>query len=58
MVVATTEFKVAAASQAKSLGIDPAIVWVTHPIQSMTAGELEDLADQAFNPVLDTLKGN
>jgi hypothetical protein len=58
MVVATTEFKVAAASQAKSLGIDPAIVWVTHPIQSMTAGELEDLADKAFAPVLDTLKGN
>ena len=58
MVVATTEFKVAAASQAKSLGFDPEIVWVPHPIQSMTAAELEDVADKAFTPVLDTLKGN
>ena len=58
MVVATTEFKVAAESQAKSLGFDPAIVWVEHPIQSMTAAELEAVANKAFTPVLETLKGN
>jgi hypothetical protein len=58
MVVATTEFKVAAASQAKTLGIDPEIVWVEHPIQSMTAQELEAVADKAFTPVMETLTKN
>ncbi len=57
MVVATTEFKVAAASQAKSLGFDPSIVWVEHPVQSMTAEELEHVADDAFTPVLESLTG-
>ena len=40
LMVATTEFTVAAASQAKSLGFHPNVVWVEHPIQNRTKEEL------------------
>ena len=58
MVVATTEFKVAAASQAKSLGFDPALVWVPHPVQNRTSDEISQIVDDAYESILDTLKGN
>lgn len=57
MIVATTEFKPAAASQARSLGFDPAIKWVPHPIQNRTKAELAAIADAVFEPILDTLRG-
>ena len=43
--VATTEFIEGAAAQAKSLGIDPALVFVPHPVQDRTDDELKKLAD-------------
>lgn len=43
--VATTEFIDAAAVQAKSLGIDPAYVFVPHPVQDRTDEELRAMAD-------------
>ena len=42
-------------SQSLSLGFEPAIVWVPHPIQNRTASELEELADAAISPILSTL---
>jgi hypothetical protein len=53
--VATTEFRDAAVVQARSLGFEPAVVWVEHPIQNRTAAELEALADTAIEPILDAL---
>jgi len=43
--VATTEFIEGAAAQAKSLGIDPALVFIPHPVQDRTDEELKKLAD-------------
>jgi hypothetical protein len=56
-LVATTEFKDAAAAQARSLAFEPGIVWVDHPIQNRTAAELEALADGAVESILDMLRG-
>ena len=50
--VATTEFIDGAAAQAKSLGIDPALVFVPHPIQDRTDDELKKLADEHFDVIL------
>jgi len=50
--VATTEFRDAAAAQARSLGFEPAVVWVDHPVQNRTAAELEALADGAIEAIL------
>jgi hypothetical protein len=58
LMVATTEFKPAAAAQSKSLGFEPEIIWVEHPIQNRNADELRDIAYDAFSPILNTLKGN
>lgn len=57
-MVATTEFKPAAAAQSKSLGFEPEIIWVEHPIQNRSENELRDIAYDAFSPILNTLKGN
>ncbi len=48
----TTEFTEAVDSQSRSLGFEPGIVWVPHPIQNRTAAELEQLADGAIDPIL------
>ena len=46
--VASTEFIQAAAAQAQSLGIDPAMVFVAHPIQDRSDDEMRALADAAL----------
>ena len=51
-MVATTAFEQAAAAQSRSLGYEPAIVYVPHPIQDRTDEELRDIADAAFDAVL------
>ena len=51
-MVATTAFEEAAAAQGRSLGFDPAIVWVPHPIQDRTDEELRAIADDALEPIL------
>ncbi len=57
--VATTEFIDAAAVQAKSLGIDPAYVFIPHPVQDRTDDELRALADVHFDSIIALLlKGN
>jgi hypothetical protein len=50
--VATTEFTEGAAAQARSLGIDPALVFVPHPVQDRTDDELKNLADEHLEPIL------
>lgn len=57
VIVATTEFMPAAASQAKSLGFEPAIKWVPHPIQNRTKDELAAIADAVYEPIMETLRG-
>lgn len=55
LLVATTAFRDAAAFQIRSLGFDPAIVWVPHPVQNRTAEEVERMAADALQPVLRAL---
>tara|TARA_B100001057_G_scaffold117298_1_gene115884 strand:+ start:116 stop:343 length:228 start_codon:yes stop_codon:yes gene_type:complete len=55
LLVATTEFVSAAKAQAKSLGFEPATVWVEHPIQNRTKKELKMIAFQAFDSIIKTL---
>ncbi len=53
--IASTEFVQAAAMQARSLGIDPAMVFVAHPIQDRTDDEMRALADVALPAILERL---
>ena len=57
-MVATEHFKDAAEAQSSSLGFEPAIVWVPHPIQNRSADELKAIAEQALEPILATLIQN
>ena len=50
--IASTEFVEAAAAQAKSLGFDPQMVFVSHPIQDRTDAELRSLAEQAVERIV------
>ena len=55
VMVATTAFRQAAAAQSESLGYEPAIVWVPHPIQNRTDEEIRSIADEAMDEILDGL---
>jgi len=52
VAVASSEFRQAAAAQNASLGYDPAVVFVPHPIQDRTDDEIRALADEALEPIL------
>ena len=45
-------FVEASEAQAQSLGFEPGVVYVLHPIQDRTDDEMRALADQAFDQVL------
>jgi len=49
--VASTEFRAAARAQSRSLGLEPAGVFVPHPIQDRTDEEMRALADAAFGEI-------
>jgi hypothetical protein len=53
--VATVAFTDGAEAQARALGVDPAAVYVEHPIQDRTDAELVGIADQAFDAVVAAL---
>ena len=53
--VATTEFIEGAAAQAKSLGIDPALVFVPHPVQDRTDDEMRAMAVAVVEPAVAAL---
>ena len=55
VMIATTAFQEAAAAQSKSLGYEPAIVWVPHPIQNRTDEEIRAIADQAMGEIVGKL---
>jgi alkanesulfonate monooxygenase SsuD/methylene tetrahydromethanopterin reductase-like flavin-dependent oxidoreductase (luciferase family) len=55
VAVASSEFRQAAAAQSRSLGYDPAVVFVPHPIQDRTDDEMGALADEAFESILKSL---
>ena len=52
VMIATTAFREAAAAQSASLGYEPAIVWVPHPIQNRTEEELLAIADEAMEGIV------
>ena len=53
--VATVEFTDGAEQQARALGVDPAAVYVEHPIQDRTDDEMLAIADAALEPILASL---
>ena len=55
--LASTEFIDAAAAQAGALGADPAVVFVPHPIQDRTDGEMQSLADAAMAEIIASITG-
>ena len=55
VMIATTAFREAAVAQSKSLGYEPAIVWVPHPIQNRTDEEIRTIADQAMGEIVGKL---
>jgi hypothetical protein len=55
VLVVSAEFRQALAAQARSLGVEPAAVYVAHPIQDRTDEEMVALADGAVDPVLAAL---
>jgi len=48
----TTGFVDGVAAQSDSLGFEPAVVYVPHPIQNRTKEEIEAIADEAFAKVI------
>ena len=56
MNIVTTGFVDGVEAQSESLGFDPAVVYVPHPIQNRTRAEIETIADQAFAKVMALLK--
>ena len=55
VMVATEQFQDAATAQSSSLGFEPAIVWVPHPIQNRSAEELKAIANEAIDSILGNL---
>ena len=55
VMLASSEFVEAAESQARALGLEPARVFVAHPIQDRTDDEMRALADAALPEVLAAL---
>lgn len=55
MNVVTTEFVDGVTAQSDSLGFEPAVVYVPHPIQNRTTAEIEAIADQVYDKVIAAL---
>ena len=55
VMIATTAFRQAAAAQSASLGYEPAVVWVPHPIQNRTDEEIRSIADEAMGEIMEKL---
>lgn len=53
--VASSEFVQAADMQSKTLGFEPAMVFVAHPIQDRTDDEMRALADEALEAIVGAL---
>ena len=55
VMVASAEFVVAAQSQSDALGAEPKRVFVPHPIQDRTDGEMRQIADDVVDEILRSL---
>ena len=55
-MIATEAFESAAAAQSQALGFQPAMVYVPLPIQNRTMEELDHLADEVVDSVLEKLR--
>ena len=53
--VATVEFEDGAEAQARALGLQHTAVYVEHPIQDRTDAEMVEIADRAFDAVVEAL---
>ncbi len=53
--VATVQFTDGAAAQSKALGLEPAAVWVEHPIQDRRDDEMVAIANKAFDDIVKAL---
>ena len=56
MNIVTPGFVDGVEAHSESLGFDPAVVYVPHPIQNRTKAEIEAIADEAFAKVMVLLK--
>ena len=56
MNIVTTGFVDGVEAQSESLGFEPGVVYVPHPIQNRTKAEIEAIADQAFDKVMALLR--
>ena len=54
--IASEEFQAAAAAQIKSLGLQPALIWVEHPIQNRTPAELAAMAQASVQAILQSIQ--
>ena len=54
--VASEAFVEATAAQAQALGLEPAVVFVPHPIQDRTDDEMRALAERAVDEVLSKIQ--
>ena len=50
--IASTEFIQAAKTQSEALGFEPAAIFIQHPIQDRTDEEMVQLADDAFESIV------
>lgn len=55
--VATVEFVSGADAQARALGAEASAVYVEHPIQDRTDGEMRGIADRAVEEIVRTIVG-
>ncbi len=55
VLAASEEFAGAAEAQGNALGIQPAVVYLPHPIQSRTDTEIEDLAERFVDRLIAAL---
>ena len=53
--IASDEFVEAARAQSRSLGFNPAAIYIPHPIQDRTDEEMKKLAESAFNDIIRAL---
>lgn len=55
VLVASSEFREAAAAQGHALGFEPAAIFVRHPIQDRTDDEMRAIADEAMDRIMRAL---
>lgn len=55
--IASAEFEQATVAQNKSLGYDPAVVFVEHPIQDRSDEEMRVIAEKAAEEIIKSVSG-